>query len=154
MKLVMTENECEFVALSYVWGKSENENLQTKMHNLDARGEDDGLRDLMFPKTIADGISLTAELGIKYLWVDSLCIIQDDEEKAVQIQNMDRIYGLASLVLVGAAGIDANMGLVGYKDSPRAGNMQWIQRVHGVQLVVSSTPLRDVLAASKWRTRG
>lgn len=154
MRLVTAKNECEFVALSYVWGKPENENLQTKMHNVVARGEDDGLRNWIFPKTIADGISLTAELGIKYLWVDSLCIIQDDDEKAIQIQNMDRIYGLASLVLVGAAGDNANMGLIGYKDSPRARDGQWIQRVHGVQLVVSSPPLRDVLAASKWSTRG
>lgn len=154
MCLVMAKNDCGYVALSYVWGNSDNEGFHTKMQNVVAREADNGLRKLMFPKTIADAISLTAELGIMYLWVDSICIVQDDDGKATQIQSMDRIYGLASLVIVGAAGIDANMGLTGYANSPRTENEQWVQRVHGVQLMVSSPPFGEVLSASKWSTRG
>lgn len=154
MSLVTAETDTEFVALSYVWGNAASLDFQTKMQNVVAREADGGLSNITLPKTIADAINLTAELGFTYLWVDSLCIIQDDEEKFIEIQNMDVIYGLASLVIVGAAGIDANMGLTGFVDSPRTENNQWVQRVNGAQLMVSSPPFDDILSASKWSTRG
>jgi hypothetical protein len=32
------------------------------------------------PKTFLDAIVVTKALGLRYLWIDSLCIIQDDED--------------------------------------------------------------------------
>jgi hypothetical protein len=34
----------------------------------------------MLPSTFQDALELTRRLGLQYLWIDSLCIIQDDEE--------------------------------------------------------------------------
>lgn len=152
--LVTIETETEFVALSYVWGNSLNLDFHTKMENVAAREMDSGLSSIVFPKTIADAINLTSDLGIRYLWIDSLCIVQDDAEKFMEISRMDVIYGLASLVLVAAAGADANVGLTGYFRSPRTEDKQEIQQIDRFQLMVSSPPLGKILSTSKWNTRG
>jgi len=39
-----------------------------------------------FPKTICDAIELCRELGERYLWVDSMCITQDSEDKYNQLK--------------------------------------------------------------------
>lgn len=61
-----------------------------------------------------------AEVGT-YLWVDTICI-QDPypPKKTCRLNAMDRIYGLAALVVVAAAaGTDSNARLVGFKTRPR-----------------------------------
>ena len=66
------------------------------------------------PKTIRDTISLVDQLGIPYLWVDSLCIVQDESEsKHAQIQAMAGIYANAYVTVIAGNGWDANHGLRG-----------------------------------------
>ncbi|KAF8856232.1 HET-domain-containing protein [Acephala macrosclerotiorum] len=154
MRLVSVAETFEFVALSYVWGTLHMEDLRTVTANVERREEPNGLSRVQLPRTIVDAISVTKDLKIKYLWVDSLCIVQDDEYKQYQILNMDRIYGLASLVLVAAAGEDAEAGLVGCSNSPRTEDDQVFGNVQGLQLLVSSPPLGYILGNSKWNTRG
>jgi Heterokaryon incompatibility protein (HET) len=55
------------------------------------------------PATIADAVSVTRSLGIRYLWVDALCIVQDDEEdKTREIREMGRIYRYARVTIAAA----------------------------------------------------
>ena len=57
------------------------------------------------PRTIRDSITFTDRIGETYLWVDSLCIVQDDEdEKREHLQNMGSIYANACFTLVAAEG--------------------------------------------------
>ncbi|KAK2039605.1 hypothetical protein LZ31DRAFT_587651 [Colletotrichum somersetense] len=54
------------------------------------------LRVAGLPSTITDAIRLTGEMGIPYLWVDVLCIIQEGDggaDKARQIPIMDAVRG-------------------------------------------------------------
>lgn len=46
------------------------------------------------PGTIEDAIRLTSSLGYRYLWIDALCIVQDDpiSEKKRHLGRMDAIY--------------------------------------------------------------
>jgi hypothetical protein len=75
-----------YIALSYVWGtdaffKTSSTDLaflQTKNAFLDPQ------RRHAIPQTILDGISITQVLGERYLWVDALCIVQDDDEMKQQ----------------------------------------------------------------------
>jgi hypothetical protein len=63
-----------YIALSYKWGKSNN--VTTTKSTLD-----DHKKGIMFhklPKTIRDATMVARQLEVKYLWVDAICIVQDD----------------------------------------------------------------------------
>lgn len=63
----------------------------------------------MLPETIADSIGLVRQLGERYLWVDVLCIVQDDpDDKAVQIHTMELIYGSSVFTIFAAGGKTAS----------------------------------------------
>jgi len=52
------------------------------------------------PATILDAIALTRSLLIPYLWVDSLCIIQDlEEDKIREIATMAQVYKITLVIL-------------------------------------------------------
>ncbi|KIW15916.1 hypothetical protein PV08_05966 [Exophiala spinifera] len=56
------------------------------------------------PTTIRDAMLLTCSLGIRYLGVDALCIIQDDKHDwAVQTARMYQVYGYATLTIAASA---------------------------------------------------
>ncbi|KAI0855223.1 hypothetical protein F4860DRAFT_507647 [Xylaria cubensis] len=64
-----------YVALSHCWGKTEilcttNENITQLMESINFSS---------LPKTFRDAIQVTRGIGIEYIWIDSLCIIQDDK---------------------------------------------------------------------------
>ncbi|KAF2145305.1 uncharacterized protein K452DRAFT_245118 [Aplosporella prunicola CBS 121167] len=101
----------EYVALSYVWGLA-NRPVSLKDNVAEFRRLD-GLR-IELPRTIQDAIVVTIKLGFRFLWVDSLCIVQDDiDTKAALIANMDAVYSHATLTLVAASGKEAQSGLSG-----------------------------------------
>ncbi|KAI9170785.1 hypothetical protein HJFPF1_00258 [Paramyrothecium foliicola] len=69
---------------------------------------------VLFPRTIRDAMAVVKLLGEKYLWVDAVCIIQDDEEmRHDTIHNMNAVFANATLTIVAADGGDANAGLRG-----------------------------------------
>jgi len=60
------------------------------------------------PETFRDAVQVTRELGIRYLWIDSLCIIQDKHDCRDwyhEANLMDKVY-LHSYCNISAA--DAN----------------------------------------------
>ncbi|OTB20747.1 hypothetical protein K445DRAFT_18019 [Daldinia sp. EC12] len=70
------EKSTRYTTLSYCWGHDPNPHGLTKRSNLNERSKSiDNL-----PQTIQDAIIITKGLGITYLWVDALCIIQDDAQ--------------------------------------------------------------------------
>lgn len=106
---------CRYVALSYVWGGAQNFALDK--NNTRQLHMDFGLvpfLDEHIPKTIRDAMLVVRRMGQRYLWVDALCIQQDDRhEKHAQIESMDRIYGNAIVTLVAADSLNANAGIPG-----------------------------------------
>ncbi|KAF8854643.1 HET-domain-containing protein [Acephala macrosclerotiorum] len=107
-----------YLALSYVWGQAESS--ETTKLNIVAFQTPGAFspanRDVEIPKTIRHAMGLVDLLGERYLWVDRLCICQDDEEtKASQIDIMGDIYGNALVTIIAASGWDANHGLRGIK---------------------------------------
>lgn len=122
--LVETSATPVFVALSYVWGPVKVfETLKETLPDLMQPGSLLKNFDL-FPATIQDAITLTRQLDYRYLWIDSICILQDDiADKATQVMHMDAIFTRANFVIVAASGGDANSGsqvLVDAQGIPRS----------------------------------
>lgn len=82
VQLVDTKNwsnpKPEYTTLSHCWGNPGPRPLKTTNANLSAHMSQIRLAEL--PKTFRDAVNITRRLGQKYLWIDSLCIIQDDEK--------------------------------------------------------------------------
>jgi len=107
--------------------------------NSKGSGEDCSLPKEL-PQTIEDAIIAVKELGESYVWVDKICVAQEDEEeKMVQIQNMDRIYSNAIVTLVAGESSDSNAGLPGVRPNSRS-YQQYAEAVDGLNIYLS-TPL-------------
>ncbi|KAL8952975.1 MAG: hypothetical protein Q9222_001151 [Ikaeria aurantiellina] len=64
-------------------------------------------------QSIQDSIQVVRQLGIRYLWVDALCIIQDaEEDKMHEIQRMDQIYSNAYLTIAAANSDNSSRGFL------------------------------------------
>jgi hypothetical protein len=124
MKLTRLPPRARYIALSYTWGKV-TPPFQTKTDNIRNLLVSGGLRKWMndIPRTIRDAINLVVDLGERYLWVDSLCIIQDtDRSWALNSRVMDVVYGKAYLTICAADGNNSNAGLRGLHNSTSSGN--------------------------------
>jgi hypothetical protein len=163
--VVDNEDDSSYTALSYVWGKAKLP-LLTKSTDKQFR-EPGSLSTEMLPSTIDDAIEVTRSLGEKYIWVDCLCIIQDDEaDKLEFIPQMDSIFGFASVTIVAASGGNANAGLPGIKPKSRTHEQKPFiinRKFYHVSLVRTLDPegSRDnirvpyhYLEDSVWLTRG
>jgi len=142
------------VALSYVWGNVQQ--LQLKKENYTRLSQHGSLSELSseIPQSIKDAMILSDRLGESYLWVDALCIKQDDrEDQAQQIENMDAVYSGAVLTIVSAAGVDSNGGLPGVRPGSRS-VIQHVERVKGMDLVTAQCPFEESVSSSRWETRG
>lgn len=106
----------EYVALSYVWGEDRLKRVRPpgwKMpRTLRAAVRIDEYRmetialpvELLY--TIRDAIEVTRSIGYRYIWVDSLCIVQDDkQDQDFQISMMDEVYKNATLTIAAGSGL-------------------------------------------------
>lgn len=113
-----------YIALSYVWGTVwSTRGVRTTKRNKASLMRPRSLFNMesSLPLTISDAIALSRSLGIRYLWVDALCLVQNDAEdvrKGVEV--MDSIYEMSWLTVVAACGHDANAGLPGVRPGFRA----------------------------------
>ena len=74
------------------------------------------LEDL--PKTNQDAVQATRALNVRYLWVDSLCILQDCEtDKEQQIPRMNAYYRRAKAVISASGAIDVHAGVLGFQST-------------------------------------
>lgn len=97
----------KFASLSYCWGSSltvltTQSSRQAHLYGIDLAG---------LPKTFHDAIRVTRHLGLRYLWIDSLCILQDDEvDWARESARMLDIFSNAYLVIAANHASDASEG--------------------------------------------
>lgn len=103
----------EYVALSYCWGGPQPACTTTESLSVYTDGISFGDQ----PQTIQDAIRVARELGFKYLWVDSLCIIQDDaQDKAKEIAAMRSVYENAIFTLIAGSAKASSDGFLRRRD--------------------------------------
>ncbi|KAK0708477.1 heterokaryon incompatibility protein-domain-containing protein, partial [Lasiosphaeris hirsuta] len=134
-RVVQAPKECNYVALSYVWGNP-------------ADSTNSG-----FSCVVEDSMIVCKALGYRYLWVDQDCNDQGNPnvlEK--QVNAMDAVYGNAHLTIIAAAGEDSAYGLPGVGLRPRV--TQQLISLGKTTFIRTFTHLQETLKASKWATRG
>ncbi|CAI6045495.1 unnamed protein product [Clonostachys chloroleuca] len=90
----------EYVSLSHCWGVGKQFKLETG--SLKSRQTNINLHEM--PKTFQDAVRITRHIGLRYLWIDSLCIIQDSEKDWLQeAARMGQYYRDASFTIFAAA---------------------------------------------------
>ena len=100
-------------ALSHCWGK--NPVLRTTKANVKDHERAISLRSL--PKNFQNAVTICRGIGIRYLWIDSLCIIQDDKSDwETQSAEMSTIYNNAYLVLAASQAANSTNSFLDRKD--------------------------------------
>lgn len=132
-----------YVALSHCWGGSKP--LSLIKSRLEEFKKQINVADL--PNTFKDAITVTQELQLPYLWIDSLCIIQDDttdwEQEAARMAD---VYSKAFVVVTGSSSPNPETPFLGPRED------EWLTKTFNLPLAPGvNTPLkarkRAVLAA-------
>jgi hypothetical protein len=107
-KLYLSEGRrALYTALSHRWGA--NPPLSTTRATIEDRIA--GIDPASLPKTFQDAIYITRSLTIRYLWIDSLCIVQDDDQDwERESADMARVYEGAHLTIAATAAAHGNAG--------------------------------------------
>ncbi|KAF2872659.1 heterokaryon incompatibility protein-domain-containing protein, partial [Massariosphaeria phaeospora] len=101
IRLVQPRVEVEYFCLSHCWG-NKYESCTTVKSNLSKRMRDIPWKKL--PNLFQQALVFTHKLDAKYLWIDSLCIIQDDDQDwSREATKMAGIYENAKLTLAAIA---------------------------------------------------
>lgn len=105
----------QWCALSYCWGGPQKETAVQADFNNPRRQKRVMLKSL--PRTILDAMIVARGLRIPYIWVDSLCILQDDpEDLAEELSKIPKIYGDALLTISASKALTSGEGFL----APRA----------------------------------
>ncbi|KLU89760.1 hypothetical protein MAPG_08729 [Magnaporthiopsis poae ATCC 64411] len=119
LKLDVNEQRCyvirtwgrgqlQYAALSYCWGTSQSMLTTSTLAELEA-----GVHPSYFSRAIQDAIKVVASLGFQHLWVDAVCILQDDyKDLAEEIQKMGDIYHGASFTIAASNSATSREGFL------------------------------------------
>jgi hypothetical protein len=111
--IVTSQNESyKYTALSHCWGVlSESERFCTSKDNLATLQQSIGFH--LLPRTFQDAILVTRAVGLKYLWIDSLCIIQDDAaDWEAEAARMGDVFSAAWCTIAASAAKSSTEGFL------------------------------------------
>jgi Heterokaryon incompatibility protein (HET) len=96
-----------YITLSYCWGHQKSFSI-TRDTKLERKH---GSPWSSLPRTFQDAMLVVRKLGVTYLWIDALCIIQDDEEDwQRESGRMASIYGSSYLTVSATRARDVEGG--------------------------------------------
>ncbi len=104
-----------YAALSYVWGEEQPNrttlsNISTYVASIDLT---------LIPRTIREAMDVARRMGLRYLWVDSFCIIQDSrKDKTREIMQLRRIFRDAYITIIAASASSASSGFLEERSPP------------------------------------
>jgi len=96
-----------YIALSHCWGAAQF--CQTTSDNLQSHIE--GIILSTLPKTFQDAVEISNQLNVRYLWIDSLCIVQGDRgDWERESSKMFEVYSQSWLTVAASASTEAASG--------------------------------------------
>lgn len=108
-------NYGHYVTLSHCWGTKER--LTTNSRTLEQHLKGIAMEDL--PGTFRDAVILVRRLGFRFLWIDALCIIQDDHHDWLDMsERMHLIFAQATLSISAADALDSHAGILPHRIQP------------------------------------
>lgn len=145
----------QYLALSYCWGTSQPcvLTLSTKAHF------NKSLPVQSLSQILKDAIDLTRSLGFSYIWIDSLCIIQDSEtDWAQQSRLMTKVYSNAVCTLAAESSHDAQISTLFPQNTRSVGftkkfRMKW-QGEESHHLILDEDLFTEKLRATALSHRG
>lgn len=117
LRLVDTgKTRAKYIALSHCWGNvPQGSSFCTYQYNIEERKE--GIDFDKLPRTFQDAVRMTRGLGIQYLWVDSICIIQKDmADWGAHAGGMENIFSSAYCTLAASSAKSYADGFLGHRD--------------------------------------
>ncbi|KAK5745333.1 hypothetical protein LTR17_001494 [Elasticomyces elasticus] len=122
----LQEGSVFYTTLSHCWGHT----LNFELLRNNARRLRTAIPWNSLPRTFQDAAIVTARLGVRYLWIDSLCIMQDDKDDwAKEASRMSAVYTNSVLNLAADASRDSHGGLFRRRE-PRLVHSFFVPSVH------------------------
>jgi hypothetical protein len=119
IRLIETSNgfKGNYIALSHCWGKLTNDQkFCTYAYNIENLKKE--IPYQLLPKSFQDAIIITQALGIPYLWIDSLCIIQEDEEDwESEADKMENVFSFAYCTIAASSAASSLDGFLNKRKS-------------------------------------
>jgi hypothetical protein len=114
----------EYIALSHCWGKlEESQKFCTFRCNIESLCRSIDYNEL--PKTFQDAVTVTLKLGLRFLWIDSICIIQPHDgctnkcrgrsDWDIESTKMEEVFSSAYCTIAASSAADSTTGFL----SPR-----------------------------------
>ncbi|KAF2197812.1 HET-domain-containing protein [Delitschia confertaspora ATCC 74209] len=98
-----------YVALSHCWGPAQKRPPMTTQSNYHEHLA--GISWMSLPKTYQDALTVTRKLGLRYIWIDSLCILQDSRSDWLfESKRMGTVYENAHLTISASHAPDSSHG--------------------------------------------
>lgn len=141
----------KYATLSYCWGSRE-QNLETTTETLEKHQYGLDFTSPDMPKTLRDGIRVAQRLGIGYMWIDCLCIIQDsDSDWQAEAKSIGEYYRNSFLTISALNSTGADQGFLSVRSSSTG-----YQRFADTDLFMRRTPshLDDIFQGAALSKRG
>ncbi|KAK3357798.1 heterokaryon incompatibility protein-domain-containing protein [Lasiosphaeria hispida] len=109
-KKTLVDNQQQYATLSHCWGPSE-QTRPWKTTRANQILHEDGISTQSLPKTFRDAMKFAKAMSVRYLWVDALCIIQDDKEDwEREASQMASYYNNGIFTIAATSAVDSTGG--------------------------------------------
>ena len=130
---ISAHEQVSWVALSYCWGGYQPSRLLEG--NMERLKQHIDLSDL--PATFRNSIEITRELGLNYIWIDSLCILQDNKRDwEIEAARMGQVYSHAFIVVCAASSPDPQTPFLGPRQNEWLPKEFELETQNGVKLPI------------------
>jgi hypothetical protein len=132
-----------YIALSHCWGFESF--LRTTTSNL--WSHQTAISYSSLPRTFQDAITVALVMDVALIWIDSLCIIQDDvDDRARHAEQMDMIYQHALFVLAAVSSSAASVPFLG-PDAPADRYSYWTVHIKTVATKNDTSHIHSTMTA-------